>query len=176
MQGRLLLPLLLCAAVGAYLIMHFWTLPALRAATGGLELFDLLLSGYTHDYVALYVTRLGDEARALYLGTHRLIDTGFAAALTAAVAVSGYQLARRWGFGVALVLAAVPLVYFAFDMLENAQVAAILARGAATEAMSAAASWYTQAKAWALWGAITLMMFAVSGRAFEAAFRGREER
>mgnify|MGYP001557284913 FL=1 len=172
--GRLLLLLLLATAVGALAVMRLWTMPSLRTATGGLDVFDVLISGYSYDYVLLYLEVLNEPARALYLGPHRMIDTLFAVALTGTISVSAYLLATRWSFVLALALGLTPLFYFAFDMLENAQVAAILYHRNASTEMAEAASRFTVSKAQALRFAITALLFVVSARAFEAAFGPKE--
>ena len=173
--GRLLFLILLATAVGSLAAMRLWTIPALKQATGGLDVFDVLISGYSRDYVALYTDVLGDDARTLYLGAHRALDTLFAVALTGTLAVGSYLLAERWSLVLALALGLIPLFYFAFEMLENAQVAAILSHRAATAEMAQAASRFTVSKAQALRFAITALLFVVSARAFEAAFGPREK-
>ncbi|MCB1328333.1 MAG: hypothetical protein KDK28_02230, partial [Maritimibacter sp.] len=102
--GRLLFLILLATAVGSLAAMRLWTIPALKQATGGLDVFDVLISGYSRDYVALYTDVLGDDARALYLGAHRALDTLFAVALTGTLAVGSYLLAERWSLVLALAL------------------------------------------------------------------------
>lgn len=173
--GRILFLVLLASAVGALALMRLWTIPELKAATGGLDVFDVLIDGYSPDYVALYNDVLSDEARALYLGPHRALDSLFAAALTGTISVAAYLLAQRWSLVLALALSLIPLFYFAFDMLENAQVAAILYHRTATVEMAQAASRFTVFKAQALRFAITAVLFVVSARAFEAAFGPREK-
>lgn len=173
--GRLLFLLLLALTVGTLAALRTWTIPELKAATGGLDVFDVLISGYSLDYVALYNDVLGEEARALYLGPHRALDSLFAVALTGTIAVAAYLLAERWSLVLALALGLIPLFYFAFEMLENAQVAAILYHRTATVEMAEAASRFTVSKAQALRFAITAVLFVVSARAFEAAFGPREK-
>jgi hypothetical protein len=174
--GRTLLLVLLTTAVGSLALMRVWTIPELKQATGGLDVFDVLISGYSHDYVALYLDVLGEQARSLYLGPHRATDTLFAVSLTGTLAVSAYLLAERWSFILALALGLIPLFYFAFDMLENAQVAAILHQRSASVEMAEAASRFTVFKAQALRFAITAVLFVVSARAFEMAFGPKENR
>lgn len=174
--GRALLLCLLAVAVCALALMRIWTMPALKQATGGLDVFDVLISGYSRDYVALYLRVLTDEARALYLGPHRALDTLFVATLTGTLSVSAYLLAQRWSLILALALALIPLFYFAFEMLENAQVAAILYHRSATPEMAEAASRFTVYKAQALRFAITAVLFVVSARAFETAFGPKERK
>lgn len=168
--GRILFLTLLAVAVVTLVLMRVWTIPDLKEASGGLDVFDVLISGYSHDYVVVYNDVLGDEARALYLGAHRTLDTLFAVSLTGTIAVSAYLLAQRWSLVLALALGLTPLFYFAFDMLENAQIAAILYHRSATVEMAQAASRFTISKAQALRFAITVVLFVVSARAFETAF------
>lgn len=174
--GRILLLVLLAAAVGSLALMRIWTMPALRAATGGLDVFDVLISGYSPDYVALYLDVLTEAGRSLYLGAHRAIDTVFAATLTGTLSVGAYLLAQRWSFVLALALGLIALFYFAFEMLENAQVAAMLYHRGASVEMAEAASRFTVSKAQALRFAITAVLFVVSARAFELAFGPKEKR
>jgi len=173
--GRVLFLVLLTVAVGSLVLLRTWTIPHLKAATGGLDVFDVLISGYSRDYVALYNDVLSDEARAFYLGPHRALDSLFAVSLTGTIAVAAYLLAKRWSLVLALALGLIPLFYFAFEMLENAQVAAILYHRTATAEMAQAASRFTVSKAQALRFAITAALFVVSARAFEAAFGPREK-
>ena len=172
--ARILFLTLLAVAVGTLVLMRVWTIPDLKAATGGLDVFDVLISGYSHDYVTVYNDVLSDPARALYLGPHRALDSLFAVSLTGTISVAAYLLAERWSLILALALGLTPLFYFAFDMLENAQVAAILYHRSATVEMAEAASRFTVSKAQALRFAITAVLFVVSARAFEAAFGPRE--
>lgn len=174
--GRALLLVCLTAAVGSLALMRVWTIPDLKQATGGLDVFDVLISGYSPDYVALYLEVLDEEARAFYLGPHRALDTIFAVTLTGTLAVSAYLLTQRWSFVLALALGLIPLFYFAFEMLENAQVAAILYHRSAPVEVAEAASRFTVSKAQALRFAITAVLFVVSARAFEAAFGPKEKR
>ncbi len=174
--GRVLLLVCLTTAVGSLALMRVWTMPELKQATGGLDVFDVLISGYSHDYVVLYLEVLPEEARALYLGPHRAIDTLFAVTLTATLAVSAYMLAQRWSLILGLALGLIPLFYFAFEMLENAQVAAMLYHRSASVEAAEAASRFTVSKAQALRFAITAVLFVVSARAFEAAFGPKEMR
>lgn len=168
-SGRALLLVFLTITIVTNVIMRVWTMPAIRAGSGGLDMFDLLIDGYSPGYVGLYLDLLSEEARALYLGPQRVLDTVMPAALTGTLAVSAYLLAKRWSLVLALALGLVPLFYFAFDMLENATVAIILEHRAATDELAEAASRFTVSKAQALRFAVTAVLFVVSARAFETA-------
>lgn len=166
--GRILLLAFLVAALGAFLAMRLWTMPLIRAGAGGRDMFDLLIDGYSPAYVADYLAALGDDARTLYLGPQRLLDTILPVALTGTLATATYLMARRWSLVLGLALALVPLFYFAFDMLENAQLAVILTHRAASAEMAEAASRFTMAKAQALRFAIGAVTFVGLARAAEA--------
>lgn len=174
--GRLLFVGFLTVAVGSLVALRLWTIPTLRTATGGLDVFDVLISGYSLDYVMLYSDVLDDTARAFYLGPHRLLDTLFAASLTGTISVAAFLLAGRWSTVLGLALGLTPLFYFGFDMLENAQIAAILDHRTVTAGQAETASGFTVAKAQALRFAITAVLFVISARAFEAAFGPRPAR
>ncbi|PIE08061.1 MAG: hypothetical protein CSA74_04345 [Rhodobacterales bacterium] len=174
--GWVLLIACIIATLSALVTMRLWTIPALRAATGGLDVFDVLIQGYSPDYVALYLDVLPDAARDLQLGAHRALDTLFVAGFTATLSVASYLLARRWNLVLALSLGVIPLFYFAFEMLENAQVAVILTHPGPHPAMAAAASRFTVLKAQALVFALSAVLFLISARSFELAFAPEEKR
>lgn len=167
--GRFLLLAFLGTTLVTQVLMRVWTMPLIREGSGGLDMFDLLIDGYSPGYVALYLDVLTDQARALYLGPQRLLDTLGPASLTGTLAVSAYLLAKRWSLVLALALGLVPLFYFAFDMLENAAVAAILQHRSVPVDLVEAASRFTVSKAQALRFAVTAVLFVLSARAFETA-------
>jgi CMP/dCMP kinase len=154
-------------AVAGLISMRVWTVPLIEA--GGLPMLDTRMAGYTPDELRAFLASLSPEARAVYLGPQRVLDTLMPVALTVALGLLIYRLAARWAWWLGAVLALVPLVYFAFDMLENAQVAAILRAGGASDTMAEAASGYTVAKAEALRAAVALALIALAARAGEKA-------
>lgn len=171
--GRLLLLAFLTVTLAALAAMRLWTMPLIRAGAGDLHMPDMLIEGYSADYLALYLDLLTAEARGLYLGPQRVLDTVMPMALTGTLAVAAWLLTVRWGRILAGALGLIPLFYFAFDMLENAQIAAILARGAATAEMAEAASRFTMSKAQALRFAFTAVLFLASARVIEAVLERR---
>ncbi|SMH52012.1 cytidylate kinase [Maritimibacter sp. HL-12] len=154
-------------AVAGLIAMRVWTVPLIEA--GGLPMLDTRMAGYSPAELRAFLASLSPEARAAYLGPQRVLDTLMPVALTAALGLLIYRLAARWAWWLGAVLALVPLVYFAFDMLENAQVAAILRAGGASDTMAEAASGYTVAKAEALRAAVALALIALAARAGEKA-------
>jgi CMP/dCMP kinase len=167
-----LLPVVLAAvAVASFLAMRFWTTPAIRAGAGGLDMFDLWMDGYSAEYARMFLARLSPEARALYLGPQRVLDTIMPVALAGLLAATGYRLVVGWSWKLAVAAALLPLVYFSFDMLENAQVAAMLRRGMASDTMAEAASRFTVLKAKSLQAALAVVIFAGVARAIYSAVR-----
>lgn len=168
--------LLALIAAGALAAMRLWTVPMIRDGAGGLDMFDLWMDGYSADYVRLFLARISPEAVALYLGPQRLLDTILPAALTAFLALAGYRLLIGWSWQLAAALALLPLVYFTFDMLENAQVALLLRRGMVSDSMAEAASRYTVLKAQSLRIVSAVVIFATLARASGAILRALAER
>jgi len=140
--------------------MRLWTMPVIAGAAGGLPMFDLLLDGYTAEYGRSYMGRLEPAGRAAYLGAQRVLDTIMPMALTGALGLGGFLAVVRWSWRLGILLALVPLAYFAFDMLENAQVAAILQRGVVRDTMVENASRFTVLKGVWLQIAIAVAVFA----------------
>jgi len=158
--------------VAALVAMRLWTQPLIEAA--GLPMFDLRMAGYNPWEVRAFLASLSAEGRAAYLGPQRVLDTIMPMALTTALGLLVYRLVRRWSWIAGVILALVPLPYFAFDMLENAQVAAILRADAVSDTMAEAASRFTVCKAEALRAAVAVILLALAARAGELAFgRGK---
>lgn len=171
MRGSLFAILLGLIALAAFITMRLWTVPAIRGGAGGLDMFDLWMDGYSLEYARLFLARISPEALALYLGPQRVLDTILPAALAGFLAATGYRLLVDWSWKLAIAMVILPLVYFSFDMLENAQVAALLRHGAASERMVEAASRLTALKAQALRAALAVTIFAAVARAIEVAVR-----
>lgn len=167
----LLLTLLGLTALVTFATMRVWTTPTIRAGAGGLDMFDLWMDGYSIDYARAFLTRLNPEARALYLGPQRVLDTILPASLAGFLAMAGYGLLVRWNWKLAAAMAILPMVYFAFDMLENAQVAAVLRQPMPSDTMIEAASRFTVLKAQTLRAAMTIALFAAVARGIEALAR-----
>jgi hypothetical protein len=71
----------LLAAVGVYLTMILWTLPAITAAAGGLAPFDLRPLGYDLAEAQAFLRALPDQGRQLYLDVQQRLDIGYPALL-----------------------------------------------------------------------------------------------
>jgi hypothetical protein len=138
---------ILAATLAAWLAMNLWTVPRIEEAAGGLRLLDMRFTGYSHEEVQAFVSALGAEGAALYLGAQYWLDMLFPPLLGAVI-----FLFFRWLFrGLpGLVIGIASLTYVAADILENLAVAAILRAGVdgLTPQMAATASLWTTAK----WG------------------------
>lgn len=88
------------AAMGVYMAMVIWTLPAISAAAGGLAPFDLRPTGYSPQEARAFLAALSDEGRALYLGPQRLLDLFYPALLGVVLGGAVWALVRfallRW--------------------------------------------------------------------------------
>lgn len=102
----------------------FWAAPRIDA--GGLAPFDTRTAGYSYADALAFLEALSPEGRAVYLGPERLADTVFPIGFLGVLALGSYLALRRWSAGLGAVAALVALVYFIFDMLENAAVAGLL--------------------------------------------------
>lgn len=109
---------------------------------GGLQPFDSRFFGYSAAEGQAYLAALSDEARRVYLGDVRLLDTVFPICLGTLLAWLMIRLAP----GVWRALAILPVAYLAADLWENARVAQILLHEAPTAQMIVAASQLTVAK------------------------------
>jgi CMP/dCMP kinase len=170
-RSGVFLTFLSLAALAAYLAMRLWTAPAIRSGAGGLDMFDLWMDGYSADYVRIFLARLSPEAKTLYLGPQRVLDTILPVALAGFLAMAGYRLLIGWSWKLAAAMVLLPLVYFTFDMLENAQVAVLLRRGLVSDTMAEAASRFTVLKAQSLRAALAVVIFAGVARGIEVSAR-----
>jgi hypothetical protein len=149
---------ILAAMLAAWLSMNLWSAPRIEELSGGLRLFDMRLTGYSHAEAKDFVAAIGDEGAALYLGWQLWLDTIFPP-LLGAVLFFFY----RWLFpGLpGLIIGTVSLTYVAADYLENMAVAAMVRAGAngLTPEMAATASQWTVTKwSFALVGAVTMIV------------------
>jgi len=135
---------------------------------GGLLIFDSRPWGYDLASAERYLAALGPEARALYLGPFRWLDTALPLLLTLGLVLMGRGTPKGWR----LLAGLAALLYLWWDLVENARVAALLAPGVGlTEAAVAAASRATMAK----WGclAAAALLTAMARRAARRERKGR---
>ncbi len=178
MRPGFLFALFCGVTLGSYLVMAFWTVPTISAGAGGMPILDTRLGGYSGGEARLFVKALSPAGRATYLGPQRLLDTIMPMSLTGTLALAGFLLTRRWSRFLAVALAAVPLAYFTFDMLENAQVAVLLRAGSFSDRVAEAASHWTVLKAQALRFSLAVILLPLAGQALDAALgrQGRAEK
>jgi len=136
------------AMLAVNLCMNLGTAPKIEALSGGLRQFDMRVTGYGFAEAQAFVTALGAEGRALYLGLQLWLDMAFPPLLGAVL-----FLVYRWLFPgwPGLVIGALSMTEVVADTLENAAIAVMLRAGpdGMTQAMVARASQWTQVK-WSL--------------------------
>lgn len=72
-QGRKVLTLFIITNI-VYVVMLTITIPKVMGFAGGMKLLDMLPTGYTHEYVNLLLSTLGDKGRHSYLVNQIPID------------------------------------------------------------------------------------------------------
>jgi hypothetical protein len=145
---RIAFRLSLLAAVAVYLALVLWSLPRIEAAANGLTPFDLRPFGYSGEEARAFLSALTDAGRAQYAGPQRWLDMVYPALLALTLVLGIFRFGARFPLAGRVLLSAVAVAGSAFDYLENARVAAMLALPPAevTDAMAAAASQATVAK------------------------------
>ena len=88
------------------------------APEGATPLPDISLTGHSAEALAAWMAGMSETGRALVLGPYRLMDTVLPLLLALTLAVTGGR--RHWWLG------AMGLGYAAFDLAENAAIAAML--------------------------------------------------
>jgi len=152
--------LLAAATLAVYLTMIFWTLPYISSEAGGLWVFDLRSTGYTHTEAVAFLTALSDAGREMYRTTQFYLDAVFPPLLGLLVIVLAFKLSRHttlslWVYAHVFNLTMIAAVAgCVFDWLENAAVQDMLVRVPATVTELAVdqASFWTQLKA----GSVTI--------------------
>ena len=144
MTGRLIYAALAGLLLALLALMWRVTLPELIRGAGGLAPFDLRFTGYTLAEAQDYLQRLTPWGRDIYLEAQHRLDAVLPPVLAVFLVWSFTVLLPR---PVALVMALVAMAGAVADMIENARVAALLTAPQVTEALVAAASQATVAKA-----------------------------
>lgn len=138
MRGRWPFRLLLLAAGLIWLAMTYRTFPELHRLSGGLQPFDLRLTGYGPQEASTYLEALGAEGRQYYLTAQQRLDLFFPALL--ALTLVG-ALVRLVSGPVLWLLVAAALAGAGFDYLENAAVRGMLIGGTVGDLAIAASRW-----------------------------------
>ncbi len=139
-RGGLLWSLAVATLV-VYAAMVLWSLPYIAGEAGGLLPFDLRPSGYSEAEARAFLAALSEDGRRFYLGTQHRLDLVYPALLAATLGLAIWRLFPKLPAFARAALALVPAMGSAYDYLENARVAGLLAMGAeATGEAVAAAS------------------------------------
>ena len=150
--------IILAPTLAAWLGMNLWTVPRIEEMAGGLRLLDMRFTGYSYADVREFVSAIGDEGTALYLGAQYWLDMVFPPLLGAVI-----FLFFRWLFpGLpGPIVGILSFTYVGADILENLAIAAILRAGAndVTTEMAATANQWTTIK-WGL-AIIGLLMLII---------------
>jgi hypothetical protein len=127
----------------------------------GMAIFDSHLRGYEPQEARAYLAALSAEARALYLGLYRWLDSALPLAIAAALGAAIWRHAAGLHPALRLMLLLGPASYLVMDLAENAVVADLLrASGPLPEAQLRAASGFTQAKWCTLGVAVAVWLWA----------------
>jgi len=118
--------------VGLYAALVGWAGPRFSEMAGGLQPFDLRVGGYEVSGALEFLAALDTDAAAFYLNIWYPLDMVFLSFITVAMAVGLFWLYRHWQPLARFTVAAVPIAYGAFDVLENNAVAGMVKGGAET--------------------------------------------
>lgn len=134
---------LFAVTLAVYLAILVWSLPAIAAEADGLRPFDLRPQGYSFDEAREFLTALSDRGRELYLGPQQWLDTAYPLLLALTLSLAFLRLAPPGRVWLALLAAAIACAGTVFDLMENAQVRALLRQDPAeitAEAVAAASN------------------------------------
>ncbi|MEE8575773.1 MAG: hypothetical protein V3T31_00830 [candidate division Zixibacteria bacterium] len=119
---------LLAIMLPVYCYMLFVSIPDVMQHAGNLKLLDMMLLGYSFDYVMLLFDSLGEEGRNAYLTTQIPIDMVFPFLLASSFSLLLAFFFRK-GFGLESrvhYLSVVPVAAGLFDYFENFGIIAML--------------------------------------------------
>lgn len=139
---------ILVAMLAAWSGMNLWSAPKIEELSGGLRLLDMRFTGYDFEDARAFITAIGDEGVAFYLGVQLWIDMIFPPLLGAVLFLFYRWLFPGWP---GRIIGTLSLLSIVVDYLENAALATMLRAGAdgLTPEMVASASQWTQTK-WSL--------------------------
>ena len=142
MSGQRLWVFLAIVVAAVYGVMVWLMLTRLVPGADGLDPFDARVLGYSVSDARTYLSALSDDARSLYLGPMRVLDTIFPPALALLIAAPIWS--KSEGYWCAAV--AFPVWYACVDLWENARVSVMLRDPDITDQAIQLASSLTQAK------------------------------
>lgn len=120
--------IVLILSIMTYVLMVILTLPRLQTLAGGLELFDVRLTGYSSDYALQLLNALGAEGRHVYLTQQIPLDMIYSLLFAISYSlVTAYLLHKlTWFESPAFYLVLLPVVGGLLDCCENFAVVAML--------------------------------------------------
>lgn len=118
--------IVLSAMFAVWLAMNLWSAPQIEAMSGGLRLLDMRITGYSFAEAKDFVTAIGEEGVALYLGPQLWLDMIFPPLLGAVLFFCYRWLFPGW---VGLAIGSMSLTYVFLDYLENLALLTILRAG-----------------------------------------------
>lgn len=128
------------------LVMNLWLIPAIEGSTGGIRCFDMNF-GYSYETAKLFLERLSDEGRRIYLTRQLPLDFFYPVAYTAFF--MGLTARLRKKADAFLIL---PAALMALDVIENVCTIVMLKSASLSAALAGFASAVTVGK--------TLLMYA----------------
>ncbi|MCH2165180.1 MAG: hypothetical protein MK098_11080 [Marinovum sp.] len=125
----------------------FW-LSERSLTPAGFDTFDGSPLGYDKAYAIAYLSALNDEARAIYTGPVRILDSLFPPVFTGFLVLMLLRSIETWPRPLRVPAMLFPVAYLVFDLLENRAVAHMLSLPIKDlgEDLVARASLFTQAK------------------------------
>jgi hypothetical protein len=106
--------------------MNLWTIPHLAALSGGAQIFDLRITGYTTTEARDYLDALGPAGRAFYREKQLLLDSVFPVVSGASIALFYRLSTHGWAYWCLFALA---VVAAGLDCLENSAIREMLEFG-----------------------------------------------
>ena len=128
-RGGLLWSLAVATLV-VYAAMVLWSLPHITQQAGGLRPFDIRPAGYSEAEARAFLAALSEDGRRFYLSTQHRLDLVYPALLAATLGLAIWRVFSTLPVFARTALALVPAMGAAYDYLENARVAGLLALGA----------------------------------------------
>jgi hypothetical protein len=126
-SGRKVL-LFLVPSLAVYLVMLFYTIPAVQSYAPEMKVFDLLPAGYSYDYAIKLLSALGDKGREDYLTTQLPVDFIYPAlfAVSSCLLLAWLFTKRNDSDSRIFYLCFVPVLAGLFDYLENIQIVVMI--------------------------------------------------
>lgn len=118
----------LVPSLAVYLVMLFYTIPAVQAYAPEMKVFDLMPAGYSYDYAIKLLSSLGDEGREAYLYLQLPPDLIYPAlfSISSSLLLAWLFLKSHDEESRIFALCLVPMFAGLFDYLENFQIVVMI--------------------------------------------------